>query len=403
MPTKRIDRRPRSVVSHAHMQRHAGVADEHVEAPAARVQARDHRRPADARHTPLAWVPRARSAARRASALHGGWDKAGAPSRPRAPQGNEPGAASSTCRIHHRRGHEAHLRRELPACLRRRANSSAKRRDRRTADRLADRQPVLRAAEAAARRRRRAMSDLGGCDSRATRRHWRSARHPSWHFHPRACAAVAERPAARRGDRRGAELGRLRERELRAAATSARRAVTATASDRGSRRELRVRRVDGQQLRAAAEELGRAAFVDADVRHRVADDGVGIAADRGQRERIGRRAVEHRRPRRTSVSNTPRGSRRRGAASSRRRRSRARAQRSPQLERGQRFRADARVVVAGELAARAQSFARPAAAAPTQPRTGLERRRQSRRICRRPPAPCPAARRPCRRPAARRD
>ena len=124
--------------------------------------------------------------------------------------------------------------------------------------------------------------------------------------------------------------------------------VTAARED-GVGRELRVRRIDRQQLRAAAHELGRAAFVDVDVRHRVADDRVGVAADRGERERIGRGAVEHEEDVALGLEHAPR-SRRSRRASSRRRRSPARGRCSP-LERAPCLGTDARVVVARELRA----------------------------------------------------
>jgi hypothetical protein len=57
--------------------------------------------------------------------------------------------------------------------------------------------------------------------------------------------------------------------------------------------ELGVRRIGRQQLGAAAEELGRAAFVDIDVRDRMAHDRVHAATNGGERQRVGGRAVEN--------------------------------------------------------------------------------------------------------------
>jgi hypothetical protein len=58
-------------------------------------------------------------------------------------------------------------------------------------------------------------------------------------------------------------------------------------------RELAVPALRREQLRAAREELRAAAFVGLDMRQLVADHGVIRLAQRRQRERVGRRAVEH--------------------------------------------------------------------------------------------------------------
>ena len=60
----------------------------------------------------------------------------------------------------------------------------------------------------------------------------------------------------------------------------------------GVRRQLAVRRWRNQELRAVGEEFRRAAFVGLDMRRCRADDAVVGLAERGQRQRIGRGAVE---------------------------------------------------------------------------------------------------------------